>query len=114
MRGSVGLIFHALEEGNVEAVSKMLVDNPNLVNEKNNYGQSVFWLSCCLGHVELVKQILKEPISNIVNIDARDECLRSALDAARDFDNQEIIELLNLVFGVAEYGVINSIDTIEP
>ena len=96
-------IFRVLAEGDVETASRMLAETPELVNEQNQFGQSVFWIACCLGYREFVKQALAEPVLSVLDISARDECLRSALDVARDFENVEIIEILNPFFGVNDF-----------
>ena len=100
-------IHELLEANDVEKVSEMLAANPELVNATNRTGQSVFWMACCYDQVELVDQMLSEPIRSVLDPFKLDRSLRSALDAARKLNNREVIERLKPIFGSGYYGPNN-------
>ena len=91
-------LFDALENGEVQEAIEFLKNDPSLINEENDNNQTPFWVAACLGYDEIIDEILKDPIKQVLDHKKRDRWSRSALDAAISFENNEIIEKLMPLF----------------
>tara|TARA_R110000787_G_scaffold64262_2_gene145266 strand:+ start:1631 stop:2017 length:387 start_codon:yes stop_codon:yes gene_type:complete len=100
---NISKIFIAIEDGEDEVTKKFLEDDPTLANATNSRGQTAFWWAASFGRTPIIKQMLEEPIRGILDYRKSDNLLRTALDAAEAYNNCEIIEMLNPVFGVGVY-----------
>ncbi len=99
----VEALFTAIEDGENEVTKKLLEDDPTLANATNSRGQTAFWWAASFGRTPIIKQMLEEPIRGILDYRKSDNLLRNALHAAKAYNNREIIEMLNPVFGVGVY-----------
>ena len=91
-------LFDALENGEVQEAIEFLKNDQSLINEENDNNQTPFWVAACLGYDEIIDEILKDPIKQVLDHKKRDRWSRSALDAAISFENNEIIEKLMPLF----------------
>jgi len=96
-------LYYALNQRDGEAVIAFIRENPELVASENALGQSPFWLASCKGLIDAVKEMLKEPYSKFLVFDKQDSRFRDALDAAEAMQHDDIVEILNPIFGVGVY-----------
>lgn len=90
-------IFDAVGNGDFESFRSLLHADPNLINSCNQYGQSPFWVAAYHGRIDFMRYALEtEPISRVVNYDMRDRRGRDPLHVAKFFENNEMIELLEI------------------
>jgi len=91
-------IFNALETEDLSSVRTLLNEQPDLVKAENRLGQTPFWLASCMGFTRLVEIMLEEPCRSYLQHDKPDQAGRTALDAARAYNNDEVIRILEPVF----------------
>ncbi len=96
-------IYYELNKRNTEAVIALIRDNPALVSSENSLRQTPFWLASCNGLTEVVKEMLQEPYKPFLDVEKKDSGFRDALDAAKAMYNEDIVEILNPIFGVGVY-----------
>ncbi len=109
MSQKVNDIFSAVENEDFEGFKQLLTETPLLINSPNEYGQTPFWLASSFGHTKFIELVLQTPtVKSVLEYNKRDHRGRDALDAAQAFHNNDIIKLLNPIFGVGTYS--NKVD----
>jgi len=102
-------IFSAVENEDFEGFKQLLTETPALINSANEYGQTPFWCASSYGHTKFIELAIQTPmIRSALEHDKRDHRGRHALHAAQAFHNNDIIKLLNPIFGVGVYA--NEVD----
>lgn len=93
-------LFNAIEDGEDEVAIQILENSPNLANAMNQNGQTAFWWAASYNRTQVIELMLREPIRRNINFQKTDNFFRSPLDAAKAYNNREIITLLNPLYGV--------------
>ena len=96
-------LFEAIEADDIQSASELLRTSPSLANATNEYGQTAFWQASSRGRIELVQQMLNDPIASILEPLTPDRWSRDALDAAEAYGHRDIVALLEPVFEVGIY-----------
>ena len=96
-------LFEAIEADDIRSASELLRTSPSLANATNEYGQTAFWQASSRGRIELVQQMLNDPIASILEPHTPDCWSRDALDAAEAYGHRDIVALLEPVFEVGIY-----------
>lgn len=96
-------IILELKNNNIHQVISKLNDVPERVNITNELGQSVFWLACSFGDLDLVKFCLEPKIKNVLDYRKKDKQGRDALDAAELYEQATIVDLIGSLYGVNTY-----------
>jgi len=92
------LLFESLDKEDIELAKKLLEEDPSLVRAENRLGQTPFWTASCMGLTSLVEFMLEEPCRSHLQHDKPDRGMRTALDAARAYNNDDVVDILEPVF----------------
>jgi hypothetical protein len=86
-------ILEAIRENNVDTITQLRMFSPSLLEQRNQFGESLIHLSCKYGRADICRYLIEKVV---LPLNVRDSCGRSPLHNAciAVSPNWEIIELL--------------------
>jgi ankyrin repeat protein len=99
--GGLSALMAACNNGH-EKIVEMLLNHPetkNGINAADEHGNTALIYAAAMGHLTIVKMLLKIPG---IDFEAEDMQDKTALDRARDFGHEQIVQVLSLKAATSE------------